>query len=239
MWDNQNAFHAKEQDDNWWWEKARREIIQQCLKKVVTPKVDILEIGAGFGSMSSMLSGFGPVSAIEPYHDAALYLREKLKIESFHSSFESFTATKKYDMVACFDVLEHIEDDKNAILKMESLLKNKGLLVVTVPAYKFLWSGHDEINHHFRRYRKKELLNKIPRVFSIKKISYFNSLLFPIAILDKLVLAKNKKSSSFDPNKIVNSLLYRIFSTEKSILQFTSLPFGVSLLLIAQKQNPC
>ena len=239
MWDNNNAFHTKGQDDNWWWAKARREIIQQCLKKVITNNVDILEIGAGFGSMSSMLSSFGTVSAVEPYHDAALYLREKLKIESFHSSFESFNATKTYDMVACFDVLEHIEDDKNAILKMESLLKNKGLLVVTVPAYKFLWNRHDEINHHFRRYRKKELLSKIPRTFTIKKISYFNSLLFPIAILDKLVLAKNKKSSSFDPNKLINGLLYRIFSTEKSILRFTSLPFGVSLLLVAEKRNPC
>jgi len=239
MWDNKNAFHTKGQDENWWWEKARREIVQRCLKKVITTNVEILEIGAGFGSMSSMLSGFGSVSAIEPYPDAAQYLREKLKIESFHSSFESFTDTKKYDMVACFDVLEHIEDDKNAILKMESLVNNKGLLVLTVPAYKFLWNRHDEINHHFRRYSKKDLLRKIPHTLDIRKISYFNSLLFPMAILDKLVLAKNKKSSSFDPNKIINGLLYRIFSTEKSILQFTSLPFGVSLLLIAQKRNPC
>jgi SAM-dependent methyltransferase len=237
MWEEKDAFHKKGQDENWWWEKARREIVQQCMKKVITRDVNILEIGAGYGSMTGMLSNFGTVNAIEPYADAVSYLQAKLKVKTYLGTFESFNETQRYDLITCFDVLEHIEDDKKALSKMAALVNDKGFLVLTVPAYKFLWNRHDEINHHYRRYSKKELLKKIPRDLSIKKNSYFNTLLFPMAILDKLVLSKNKRSYSFNPNSVVNRILYRIFSAEKTILRFLNLPFGVSILLIAEKRN--
>ena len=237
MWEEKDAFYQKGQGDSWWWEKARREIVQQCMKKAITHEVNVLEIGAGFGSMTGMLSGFGTVSAIEPYSEAVSYLQEKLKIKTYHGTFESFTDMGKYDLVTCFDVLEHIEDDRKALSKMESLVNDKGFLVLTVPAYGFLWNRHDEINHHYRRYSKKEIIKKVPPDFIIKKVSYFNTLLFPMALLDKLVLARNKRSSSFDPNRYVNWLLYKIFSAEKSILRFMNFPFGVSILLIAEKRN--
>jgi len=236
MWDEKDAFHKKEQDEKWWWERARREIVQGCMKKVIAGDMNILEIGAGYGGMTSMLSGFGTVNAIEPYADAASYLQANLKITTYQGTFESYTGTERYDLVTCFDVLEHIEDDKNALLKMAKLVNDKGFLVLTVPAYKFLWNRHDEINHHYRRYSKEELIKKIPRNLLVKKVSYFNTLLFPMAVLDKLVLSKNKRSASFNPNPAVNSILYRIFSAEKTMLRFLNLPFGVSILLIAQKR---
>jgi SAM-dependent methyltransferase len=224
MWEEKDAFHTKGQDDNWWWEKARREIVQQCMKEVITRDMKILEIGAGYGNMTSMLANFGTVNAIEPYEDAVTYLQEKLKIKTYHSTFESFTETERYDLITCFDVLEHIEDDNKALSKMATLVNDGGFLVLTVPAYKFLWNRHDEINRHYRRYSKKELIKKIPDNLSIKKVSYFNTLLFPMAIIDKLVLSKNKRSYSLDPNTMVNRVLYKIFSTEKTILRFFSLP---------------
>lgn len=237
MWEEKDAFHIKGQDDNWWWEKARREIVQQCMKEVITHDMNILEIGAGYGGMTSMLSSFGTVYAIEPYLEAVSYLQAELKIKTYHGTFESFTETERYDLITCFDVLEHIEDDKQALTKMATLINDEGFLVLTVPAYKFLWNRHDEINHHYRRYSKKELLKKIPRNLLIKKVSYFNTLLFPMALLDKLVLSKNKRSYSLNPNSVVNRILYRIFSAEKTILRFLNLPFGVSILLVAEKSN--
>jgi SAM-dependent methyltransferase len=207
------------------------------MKEVITHRMNILEIGAGYGGMTSMLSSFGTVNAIEPYSEAVSYLQAKLKIKTYHGTFESFTETERYDVITCFDVLEHIEDDRQALTKMATLINDKGFLVLTVPAYKFLWNRHDEINHHYRRYSKKELIKKIPRNLLVKKVSYFNTLLFPMAILDKLVLSKNKRSYSFNPNSVVNRILYKIFSAEKTILRFLNLPFGVSILLIAEKRN--
>jgi SAM-dependent methyltransferase len=236
MWEEKDAFHRKGQEDNWWWAKARREIVQQCMEKMMTREMNILEIGAGYGAMTSMLSNFGTVVAIEPYADAAVYLEEKLKISTYPGTFESFAETDKYDLITCFDVLEHIEDDVKALFKMATLVNDGGFLVLTVPAYKYLWNRHDEINHHHRRYTKKELLNKIPDNLSVKKVSYFNTFLFPMAIIDKLVLSRNKRSYSLDPNTLVNSFLYRIFAAEKYILRRFSLPFGLSILLIAKKE---
>jgi SAM-dependent methyltransferase len=237
MWEEKDAFHIKGQDGNWWWAKARREIVQQCMKEVITRDMNILEIGAGYGAMTGMLSHFGTVKAIEPYQDAVSYLQAKFNIKTYHGTFESFTETTRYDLITCFDVLEHIEDDKKALSKIATLVNDGGFLVLTVPAYKFLWNRHDEINHHYRRYSKKELIKKIPDNLIIQKATYFNTFLFPMAIIDKMVLSKNKRSYSFDPNAVVNSILYRIFSAEKTALRFFSLPFGVSILLIAKKRN--
>jgi SAM-dependent methyltransferase len=237
MWDEKDAFHKKEQDNTWWWEKARREIVQQCMKKVINRDMKILEIGAGYGGMTGMLSGFGTVNAIEPYADAVSYLQEKLKVKAYQGTFESFEETERYDLVTCFDVLEHIKDDRQALQKMAGLINDRGFLVLTVPAYQFLWNRHDDINRHYRRYSRKELVKKIPSSLKVKKTSYFNTLLFPMAILDKLVLSKNKRSYSFNPNPAVNGILYRIFSAEKTILRSLNLPFGVSILLIAEKMS--
>jgi SAM-dependent methyltransferase len=236
MWEEKDAFHLKGQEDNWWWAKARREIVQKCIEGVITRDANILEIGAGYGAMTNMLSNFGTVVAIEPYADAVAYLEEQLKISTYHGTFESFAETDKYDLVTGFDVLEHIEDDRKALSKMATLVNEGGFLVLTVPAYKYLWNRHDEINHHYRRYSKKELVSKIPANLSVKKVSYFNTFLFPLAIVDKLVLSRNKRSYSLDPNRLVNNFLYRIFAAEKAALRFFNLPFGLSILLIAKKE---
>lgn len=238
VWDHKDAFHSKGRDPNWWWERARMEIVRQCMKGIMSRHMNILEIGAGFGDMTSMLSSFGSVKAIEPYSDAVSYLQNSLKVEAYHGTFESFAETGRYDLVTCFDALEHIEDDGKALSKMEALLNDKGFPILTVPAYMFLWNRHDDINHHYRRYGRKELIGKLPRSLVIRKASYFNTLLFPMAILDRLVLARNRKSYLLDPNRSVNAILYRVFSMERSILRLTNLPFGASILLIAEKREP-
>jgi SAM-dependent methyltransferase len=238
MWEQKDAFHSKGEDANWWWGKARMEIVRRCMKGIMSSRsMNILEIGAGFGDMTSMLSSFGSVKAIEPYSDAVSYLQNSLKVDAYHGTFESFAETGRYDLVTCFDALEHIEDDGKALFKMEALLNDKGFLILTVPAYMFLWNRHDEINHHHRRYGREELIKKLPRGLVIRKASYFNTLLFPMAVLDKLLFARNKSSYSLHPNRSVNAILYRVFSLEKHILRLTDLPFGVSILLIAQKRE--
>jgi 2-polyprenyl-3-methyl-5-hydroxy-6-metoxy-1,4-benzoquinol methylase len=236
MWQNKDAFNDDVTDTNWWWGKARMEIVFACMEDIVPRNANILEVGAGYGRMTTMLSQFGTVKAIEPYPEAVNYL-QKLGINTYQGTFESFNEPDKYDLVACFDVLEHIKDDKEAISKMESLIKDKGFLVITVPAYKFLWNRHDKMNDHYRRYTKGSLLRVIPDNLVVKKISYYNTLLFPLAVLDKLVLTKNKKSYSFNPNKIVNGMLYKVFVLEKKLLKHCNLPFGVSILLIAEKNG--
>jgi 2-polyprenyl-3-methyl-5-hydroxy-6-metoxy-1,4-benzoquinol methylase len=236
MWENKDAFIEDVKDTDWWWGKARMEIVYECLKDIATHNMDILEIGAGYGHMTTMLSRFGVVKAIEPYPDAVSYLQNKLGIDTYQNTLESFTVEDKHDLIACFDVLEHIADDKTALLKMESLINDKGILILTVPAYGFLWNKHDRMNLHYRRYTKEELIKIIPHGLIVKRVSYFNTFLFPVAVFDKLIVSKNKKSYAFNPSKLINALLYRIFVSEKILLRYCNLPFGVSILLIAEKR---
>ncbi len=245
--------HKIHQQDNWWF-KARREIVHSIIDKyIVDSNNNILEVGAGYGIMTSMLKEYGTVTAIEPYPDSALALRNAFNIKTFCCTldeFDEYKGNRQYDIVAMFDVLEHIEDNSgDTLFKVGRLLKNKGLFIFTVPAYNFLWSKHDELNNHYRRYTRGKIVQRLgwfgwhektdtkDYKFTIKKATYFNTLLFPLALLDKLWFAKNKQSYSLNPNRVVNSILYSIFKIERYILKYFNLPYGVSILLVAEKRS--
>jgi len=122
---------------------------------------------------------------------------------------------------------------------IKELLTATGTAIITVPAYMFLWSHFDEINEHKRRYTLTELKNKLEQAgFRIEKISYYNTFLFPIAyVVRKLnnFLGRNGVSDIEMPSDIMNNLLRRVFSSEKSLLRYCNFPFGVSVLAVVKK----
>lgn len=228
-------FHKSEQETNWWF-KARKNIVSNTINKYITKKDNkILEIGCGYGIMTTMLNNQGEVDGIEPYADCYNYLRKNVKGNFIKKSILDYNTTKKYDIVALFDVLEHIEDDSKTVQKIRNLLNKNGKVILTVPAYMFLWSHHDDTNKHYRRYTNKTLTELFEKNgFKIKKISYFNTLLFPLAVIQKIT--QTKKSKTFSPNKLLNCTFYKIFNIESRIVPNINFPFGVSLILIAEKK---
>lgn len=228
-------FHKLEQEKNWWF-KARKNIVTRTLNKHLSKNINkILEIGCGYGIMTNMLNNYGMVDGIEPYADCYNYLKENVKGNFIKKNISDYNTRKKYDVVALFDVLEHIKEESKTVSKINSLLKPKGKVILTVPAYMFLWSHHDDTNKHYRRYTKTSLKKLFEKNgFKIKKISYFNTILFPLAFVQKIT--QNKKSKTYNPNKILNSIFYTFFNIESSIIPNINLPFGVSLLLIAEKK---
>jgi len=235
---NQEMFDAirPEQKNNWWF-KARKNIVKNTLSKEIPKKKNkILEIGCGYGIMTELLQEYGQIDGIDSNKECYAYLHKNLNGHFINANFMTYRINQKYDIIALFDVLEHIENDKKAITKISNLLENRGKLILTVPAYMFLWSNHDLINDHYRRYTKTELKNLILKnKFKIKKISYFNTFLFPIAFLDKMTC--KKKTKGLNPGEIINSVLYFIFDIESKILPHINFPFGVSILVIAEKDN--
>jgi hypothetical protein len=111
--------------------------------------------------------------------------------------------------------------------------------MITVPAYMSLWSHFDELNEHKRRYTLNELHKKLLMAgFEIEKISYYNTLLFPIVyIVRKLnnLLGRNGSSDIDMPSSMMNSILKTIFGFEKLILRYCNMPFGVSILAVVKK----
>jgi SAM-dependent methyltransferase len=144
-----------------------------------------------------------------------------------------------FDLITALDVIEHIDQDVESLQAIHSRLITDGKAVITVPAYMFLWSKFDEMNEHKRRYTLTELKTKLLQAgFTIEKISYYNTLLFPVVFVVRLLnnLLKRDGASDIDmPSTSVNFVLEKVFGIEKYLLRFINLPFGVSILAVVKK----
>jgi hypothetical protein len=125
---------------------------------------------------------------------------------------------------------------------MHGLLAERGRIVLTVPAYRWLWSAHDEFLHHKRRYSSNELRRKIAAAgMQTERVSYFNAILFPLVAMVRLTdkLFRNASSSGNDvPATVINNFLAFLFSMERHILKIMNLPFGVSILAVLHSGQP-
>ena len=147
-----------------------------------------------------------------------------------------------FDVVAAFDVLEHIADDVGALRRIGESLAPEGVLVVTVPAYAWLWSRHDELSHHVRRYRRRDLRAALEAGgYDVERATYFNAALFPVAAAVRLVhryVTHRQDTDDFSlPPRPVNELLAKVFAAERLPLRHADLPFGVSVLALARPRH--
>jgi len=233
-----------------WWFKARLNILD-TLFNLEIPKNDsitILNAGAATGATSIMLKKYGSVTSLEYDKTCSEFLSSILDEEVLNESLTDLTLDdKSLDVVCAFDVIEHIENDQKAIKEANRVLKDDGYIFLTVPAFNILWSTHDDINHHYRRYSLKKL-NRILKEngFEVEYSSYFNFLLFApilaIRLFSKLIPAKKSIESTgsdfekFNSNRFLNQLLYKIFMSEIFLLKRKiRLPFGVSAIIIGRK----
>lgn len=230
-----------------WWFVVRQKIILSFLKKYTKDlPVRVLNIGAAGGASSQWLSKFGAVVSVETELSFIDYLRSK-HIEVVDASIVNMPFDdNSFDLVCAFDVIEHVEDDVAAVKEMERVCKKDGVICATVPAFKMLWSNHDMVNGHYRRYTKKSFLSLFAKNAVLKnyELQYFNSLLFlPILVVRKISnlfkkgLDKNQSDfTNYKTRGILNKILRIIFAAEIPLLKFIKFPFGVSLIGIWKKQ---
>ena len=144
-----------------------------------------------------------------------------------------------FDLAASLDVIEHLEDDLAALRELRRVVAPGGSLLVTVPAYQWLWSGHDEINHHFRRYTRRSLQRAGEAAgWQQVRTTYFNSLLLPAAIVLRVLdrFSRKPPESSLDlwvPPQPLNWLLERPLQIEAALIgRGGRIPAGLSLLAV-------
>jgi len=222
-----------------WWFSARRQVIASVVSELdLPPRAEILEIGCGTGGNLAMLATFGRLQAME-HDDGARAIAASLGICPVAAGglpepvpFDD----RHFNLVCLLDVLEHIGDDCSALARARRLLRPSGRLLITVPAYAWLWSGHDDAHHHHRRYTAALLARRAREAgLVVSRLGYFSTLLFPliagIRVAKRLTGAREGSDAAL-PSPRINSLLTGIFGMERHLVRKRLFPFGTSVMAI-------
>ncbi len=232
----------QKQDTSHWWFVARRRILSEEIARLCLPReARILEAGCGAGGNLSMLARFGETCAMEldPTMREVAAIRSGIEILPGCLPGEIPFPPASFDLVAAFDVIEHIDRDGEAVEALARLLRPGGAMAITVPAYRWMWSDHDREHHHKRRYVRREVGKLMENAgLEIRRLTYFNTLLLPLVAAARLagrVASGNGRADDNMPAAPLNAALREIFALERHLLKFAALPAGVSILCIARK----
>jgi SAM-dependent methyltransferase len=236
-------------EERHWWSSARRDILHSMLNEYVPGakegKGRWLDIGCGTGVILRAYPGFAEKIGVESDPATVDRARQKGVDARLISTPWDLSPLGQFDCITLFDVLEHIEHEQPAIAAVRSALKDNGTLLLTVPAIKSLWSDHDLLAHHYRRYRRPDLLRLFPDdQWQVLKLSYFSTLLFPLIFAIRQFKNLSRRLRPRPPQHdlkfgppMIDGTLERLFRLEKHWLKRANFPIGSSLLLILRK-NP-
>jgi SAM-dependent methyltransferase len=231
-----------ELDSTHWWYVARRRILAALIEREVRLPADatILEIGCGTGHNLEMIGRYGALEAVELDDDARALASKRLgrPVRAGKLPDIADEIGRTFDLVTLLDVLEHIPDDREALAAIVRLMKPGGKLLLTVPANPWMWSAHDTVHHHHRRYRKREIAALAREAgLEIDLLSLFNSLLYPPIAAVRLLGQWRGKEESDDrmPPAPVNALLSTVFGMEAALVGRVPFPVGVSLVAILRR----
>jgi 2-polyprenyl-3-methyl-5-hydroxy-6-metoxy-1,4-benzoquinol methylase len=225
-----------------WWCVARQRIVEDVIDQriALAAGARVLDVGCGTGAVLEALSARFEAYGTDTSQLAIDLCRARGLTNAFCCTLATFPRNDlRFDLVTLLDVVEHIDDDLAILRQAHRRLKAGGWALVTVPAYPFLWGPHDVVNHHKRRYTLAGLRHVLQAAgLELRMLSYFNTLLFPAALLawagEKLVGIKADPRPRVPPAPL-NALLTRIFSLEKYLLRGLALPYGLSLIALARR----
>lgn len=231
-------FYALE--DTHWWFQGRKELVLDLLQRYLpcnNPK--ILDVGCGTGGMLAGYEQYGTVLGIDTAPEAAHFCQLRGLRMMVGSGTELPFADETMDVVSALDVIEHVDNDQGMLAEMRRVCRRDGVLLLTVPAFQFLWSSHDVLNHHKRRYIRRGIEDLLVRTgFEPLKLSYYNSFLLPAAVLRKYVLRVRNHGTESHLERVpgpMNALFRRILSLEGPILARGDFPIGASIICAARR----
>jgi SAM-dependent methyltransferase len=247
------ATHVAEEPHHWWF-RGRRAVLRSVLRASL-PRggLRLVEIGCGTGLFLPVAAEFGEALGVEASPEFLEVARGRgFPVLAGALPDHLPLPPASCDVVLLLDVLEHIGDDRAALKAAADLLRPGGLVVCTVPAYAWLWSPHDDTLGHRRRYTVGSLSRLAREVdLLLRRATYFNTLLAPPIIAVRLLRrwrshalprgeaaapAVRPEHDLVRPSPPLNALLAGIFSLEARLLGMTGLPFGISVLLVAQRR---
>ena len=238
-------------ENSHWWFRWRYDLITQL---VASLKNDdsflILDAGCGTGQMTKQLEAIGQAVGLDTAPEAIDYARSRGVERLVRGSITAPPfAHGSFDCVLALDVIEHVDDDMGILTSLFQVIKPGGHLIITVPAFDALWSEHDEINHHKRRYRSPRLRRLVEEAgFTVDRVTYCNTALcLPVLVTRKAknlwrALTRSRpgehrplRSDLDDHSRPVNEALYSLMKAEMKMMRRFDMPFGVSFLAVATR----
>ncbi len=234
-----------ELEERYWWFLGRRRVIKEMLKAWFPGgNLSLLDWGCGTGGNFSMLAKFGEVVGVDVSEQSLEVCRKRGFAGVHHiKDIDAFEPSRDFDVVTLLDVVEHVKDDGAFLKKFHRFLKPDGYILITVPAYQFIWSEHDEMLHHYRRYTRPQITARLEEAgYEIAKASYFISfLVLPIIIYRYMRRLFGIRRTSgyayveFPP--AVNNFFRRLITLEAYLMNYINIPFGLSILVLARPRS--
>ena len=227
------------------WFRARNRLIVSTLRRHFLGLSSLLEVGCGTGFVLAAIRRAFPHARLvggEPFaegRELALQRVPDAEIVELDATRIPFEA--EFDVIGCFDVLEHVRDDEVALGEMHRALRRGGGLVLLVPQHPRLWSQADTFAHHVRRYARRDLRMKVERAgFDIVQEASFVSLPLPAMVFSRagrrLLGRPYEPWGELRPGRVLNAVLERVLDAERRLIERgISLPAGGSLLLVARR----
>jgi len=222
-------------EDRHWWFVGRRRLVTDMLRRVGV-RGRILDLGCGTGGVLQHLGEFGTAIGLDPAPEASQYCRRRELAMVVGSGMELPFGDASFDAVVALDVIEHVPDDVSLLREARRVLRPNGALLVTVPALPWLWSAHDEVNHHYRRYTRATLQQSlVAGGFRSRRMSYYNGILLPLAIARKVAnrVGGSDEHHLEDLPAPLNATLRGVLGLEGRLLGRHDLRFGASLIAAA------
>jgi SAM-dependent methyltransferase len=229
-----------ELEDEHWWFQGRKELVLSLLQRhLPCDNPRILDVGCGTGGMLAGYQELGQALGVDTAEEAAHFCHLRGLDMMLGSGTELPFADESVDVVSALDVIEHVDDDRGILAEMHRVCRRNGILLLTVPAFQFLWSNHDVLNHHKRRYVRQGIAKLLDGTgFEPLKLSYYNSFLLPAAVLRKWVLrVRNHGTEShleYVPRPI-NGIFRKILELEGPVLARGDFPVGASIICAARR----
>jgi SAM-dependent methyltransferase len=236
------AQYRRLYEHHWWWRSRELfllDVIGQTQRG--TRDASILDVGCGDGLFFEQLEEFGSVEGVES-DPAAVDPRGRWASKIAQKPFDEwFDPGRRYSLILFLDVLEHVADPTPMLRRATELLEPLGSIIVTVPALGSLWTRHDDLNHHFRRYSKASF-SELARRAGAREVrsAYFFHWLAPLKLGVRLAerLTSAEPRSPGLPPTWLNSLLVCVSRTEQRTLTRLPMPFGASLLVVLTRADP-